>query len=515
MSKPRNLPVLFVLGALLNACAMDPPPEFDASDSFDDSVGYRIEIDRFFDGDASNNAPVAMVEYATNYQGGDLKGILEKIEAGYFSELGVSLLILSSPVDGPEGKALRSDGHYSSGYHGQWPVSVDQMEGRFGTEEQLASLVAAAHEQGIRVIMEYEANHVHSDSPVYQNHVDWFWPLQLLGSDISWDAPDAQKGWVAPYVPDFHFSDVGAARSACAEWAASWAKNLDLDGFLLHHAQLIDSRWLPGLFTALSGELSSDKAGDFRLLGNVFSNSAEVLNSYIGESSLDGQTDYPLRAAIIETILLRSYPLADLGTFLADNQDRYSGVMLNTLGSTLHPRAIHYAVDTPHWNNPWDSGESLSWNGQPDLPAEDAAFQRMKAAFSVVFSLKGIPLILYGDEIGLPGAGDPDNRRFMTWGSLSSGQAALKAHVAKLASVRAAHPALRRGDLTILDSSPETLVFRRRTSGDTVYVVINRDDTEHEAGGLPAQTLTDAVDNGVFSGPTVTVPPRSVLILLP
>ena len=165
MSKPRNLPVLFVLGALLNACAMDPPPEFDASDSFDDSVGYRIEIDRFFDGDASNNAPVAMVEYATNYQGGDLKGILEKIEAGYFSELGVSLLILSSPVDGPEGKALRSDGHYSSGYHGQWPVSVDQMEGRFGTEEQLASLVAAAHEQGIRVIMEYEANHVHSDSP--------------------------------------------------------------------------------------------------------------------------------------------------------------------------------------------------------------------------------------------------------------------------------------------------------------------------------------------------------------
>jgi glycosidase len=146
------------------------------------------------------------------------------------------------------------------------------------------------------------------------------------------------------------------------------------------------------------------------------------------------------------------------------------------------------------------------------LPSEASAFQRLGNAFTVLFTNKGIPLIYYGDEIGMPGAGDPDNRRMMTWTGYSDGQKTLLAHVKKLTAIRAAHPALRKGTRKSLGTSVDTLAYEMSFSGDDVVVLVNRADTPQSIGGVPAGTWTDQLGGGMVTG-SAMVPARSAMIL--
>ena len=80
-------------------------------------------------------------------------------------------------------------------------------------------------------------------------------------------------------------------------------------------------------------------------------------------------------------------------------------------------------------------------------PQEAAAYERLGLAFGVMLTTHGIPLIYYGDEVGLAGGGDPDNRRLMPWDDrdLLPPQLALRDMIAKLSEIRAAYPNLSRG----------------------------------------------------------------------
>ena len=100
------------------------------------------------------------VETAANFQGGDLAGVLQKLKAGYFDQLGVNVLWLSSPVDAPDGKYIGTDGHMYTGYHGYWPTELDKVEERIGDLALLKQVVAEARARGIRVVLDYVMNHV-------------------------------------------------------------------------------------------------------------------------------------------------------------------------------------------------------------------------------------------------------------------------------------------------------------------------------------------------------------------
>ena len=113
----------------------------------------------------------------------------------------------------------------------------------------------------------------------------------------------------------------------------------------------------------------------------------------------------------------------------------------------------------------------------------------MANAFAVILTNKGAPLIYYGDEIGQPGAGDPDNRRMMQWTNLSAAQQGLHDRIAALTAIRAAHPAMRRGARTTLEVTEDLWVYSLATlpgdpSPDTVYVAINRSDEPARVRGL-------------------------------
>jgi len=129
---------------------------------------------------------------------------------------------------------------------------------------------------------------------------------------------------------------------------------------------------------------------------------------------------------------------------------------------------------------------------------------------------RGVPLIYYGDEIGLAGGGDPDNRRMMPWAGLNAHQTALRTRVTRMAQLRAQHVALRRGYRQSLSTGNDTLAYKMTGCGasEDVYVLVNRSDAAANVSGLPAGSYTEQITSAaVTGGGAVSVPARTMYIL--
>src|SRR6185436_1484974 len=101
----------------------------------------------------------------------------------------------------------------------------------------------------------------------------------------------------------------------------------------------------------------------------------------------------------------------------------------------------------------------------PGPPGSAAPYQKLKLAFTLLLMVPGAPLIYYGDEIGMPGASDPDNRRMMRFDGLAPNEADVLAHVRKLGGLRKASDILRRGDYKTIWVDDDVLVFTRHLPG--------------------------------------------------
>ncbi len=487
-----------------------------------DAVLYFVFVDRFLDGDPSNNGSnPAGVKTAAAFQGGDWAGVITKIEEGYFTDLGVNALWLSVPADNTDQSGAGNDGELYSAYHGYWPSDLSKTESRFGTLGELQALVVAAHAKDIRIIVDYAMNHVHASSPVYQQNPDWFWPLDnggancVCGDGCSWDGAEAKRCWFTSYLPDFDFNNQ-AARDFSVSNAIKWVEDTGIDGLRLDAVKHIEDSWLLDLRSRIQSDIETVTQQHFYMVGETFTGDKGTIAYYVNPATmLDGQFDFPLRNALVSSLLTRAASMYDLESFLGGNDGYYgAGIMSTFVGNHDVPRSIHFAQDNPIWTDAWAGGKEIAWNNQPGLPGSLSAFERLANGFSLIYTLPGVPLIYYGDEVGLPGAGDPDNRRFMQWSGYSTGQTMLKNHLSKLAEIRAAHPALRRGSRTTVNVSNDTLGFKMATAGDEVFVAINRGDSAATIDGMPAGALTDLVDGSSHNGPSVSVPARSTRILV-
>jgi len=218
----------------------------------------------------------------------------------------------------------------------------------------------------------------------------------------------------------------------------------------------------------------------------------------------------------VQNVIMRQGKMSDLITFMDSNTSFYGvSVMSTFLGNHDVPRSVHFAEDAPLWADVWANGKDRNWSNQPGPPAGANAYERLAVGFALLWTNRGAPMIYYGDEVGLAGAGDPDNRRMMTFGGYAPGQAALLAKVKKLGALRAAHTSLRRGDRTTLSYDNDTWVYAMVDGTDRVYVAINRSDAAKTVTGLPAGALTDQLTGEALSGPSLTVPARSARVLTP
>jgi len=491
-------------------CADPPTPPAGVFD-WRDAVIYFVFVDRFLDGDPSNNGPsISGVASPGAYQGGDFAGVTKKITDGYFTDLGVNTLWITVPVQNADdigGLGVGGDSHLYSAYHGYWPRDLEQIEKRFGTKAELKALVDAAHTSKIKVLFDYAMVHVHVSSPTYSAHKDWFWPA-TIGSGEScicgssacpWDSK-GDRCWFTDYLPHWNYT-VAEARDYSVSNAVQLVKDTGADGFRLDAIKHVDGTWLTQLRARINSEIVAKTSPPqrFYMVGETYDfGNRDFIKSFVDPSTkLDGQFDFPLRLHIVQSVLMRQKGMDDLAGFMDSNDGFYgpAAVMSTFVGNHDLPRSIHVGENTPMWDNPYSDGKDRSWSSMPTLPTAREPFERLASAFAVILTNKGAPLIYYGDEIGLPGAGDPDNRRMMSFGSLTADQTFLKSRVKALTAIRAAHPAMRRGTRKTLSISPDVWLYSMSTSGDTVYVAINRSDSERTVS-LPAGTYTELVEGG-------------------
>lgn len=490
-------------------------------DAFDwrDGILYFVFLDRFNDGDSSNNAPVQNVPYEANYQGGDLVGLQQKVEEGYFDALGVNVLWLTSPLDNADGSGLGVDGRDYSGYHGYWPRDLEAMDSHVGTVAQMRSLVDAAHARGIKVILDYAMNHVHYESQLYQDNPSWFWPNDngsggncVCGEGCGWEGYEGRRCWFRDYLPDFDFTHPDA-RAWSINNAIQWIQDTGVDGYRLDAVKHIESSWIYNLRKRVREEVEAVSGERFYMVGETFSPDVGLISSYVDPlTQLDGQFDFPLRAELSRTILRRDGSLVDLANFLAANKSSYhpGSVMSTFIGNHDLPRAIHIAEDSPMFGD-WDSGQGRAWDNRPGQPGYKAPYERLAVAFTFLMTSPGVPLIYYGDEVGLAGAGDPDNRRFMQWDGINADQAWLKERLSKLGSIRRDQVALRRGQLNVLEATADTLVYEMVHGGERILVALNRGDVS-KTPGIPTRSYTDLIQESTVTAP-IELPPRSVVVL--
>ena len=511
-----------------------PPGVFD----WRDSVIYFVFVDRFLDGNPANNCDIPGVsggnKSIANYQGGDWAGVTQKINANYFNDLGVNTLWITVPFDNTQaaGLGVGGDTHTYSGFHGYWPKldssnpATLQSESCFGSFAELTGLVTAAHQKGLKVLFDYAMVHVHNSSQVYQQHNDWFWPNSKNGSadcvcggaTCKWET-DPERCWFTDYLPHWNYTNA-AARVYSVTQAVEWVKQTGVDGFRADAIKHVDISWLTELRTKIKAEVTATQTPPqrFYMVGETYDfGNRDLLKQYVEPSTkLDGQFDFPLRKNVVDAVIMRKENMSDLASFMNSNDYYYgaSAVMSTFIGNHDLPRIIHLAQNTPAWGDQSSDGKDRAWGNQPGAVTELEAFERVANGFAVLYTNRGAPLVYYGDEIGLPGAGDPDNRRFMQWSGLSANQTYLVDRLKKLGDIRSKHPALRRGTRTTLESNADVWAFSRITNGDTVYVAINRSDSPKDVNSLPSGSLTELVTGATTSGPKVSIPARQTRIFV-
>ncbi len=486
-----------------------------------DAVMAFVFVDRFHDADPSNNCTVAGADPAGQYQGGDWKGVTQKLNEGFFQELGVNTLWLTVPVKNATVGGRGSDGRLYSAFHGYWPIDLEQYESCFGSKQDLVDLVSAAHARGMQVLFDFAMVHVHASSTLYAQHPDWFWSLDykgqcVCGGGCDWNT-DGQRCWFTDYLPHWNYT-VAAARDYTVRQAVKLLEDTGADGFRLDAIKHVDGSWLLQLRTEVE-QLAATRSPRPRMyfVGETYDfGNRDYLKSFVDpKTKLDGQFDFPLRLQLLEAVVSRRAPMTALRDFVNTNDAFYgpNTLMSPWIGNHDLGRVIHMAEDTPMWGDPYADGKDRAFNNRPTLPAYRRPFERLANAFVFLLTSPGVPLLYYGDEIGLPGGGDPDNRRFMQWTGLSADQQWLRARVAALGALRKAHPALRRGHRTSLVATDDVYLYSMSDGVETLYVAINRGDADLPIGSLPAKPLRDLLNQTSVSGPTVNIPARSARVL--
>ncbi len=421
---------------------------------------YFIMVDRFVNGDTTNDEPVqdTSIHPKANYQGGDLLGIDQKIEAGYFRDLGVNTIWVSPITQNPKDAwGFWNKGHVQStfsGYHGYWPISNVRIDYRFGNDQVFRNLLDNAHSKDFNVILDYVANHVHIDHPIYQKNKDWATPLYLPDGTKNTEKWDEQRltTWFDDHLPTLDLRRYEIV-DPMVDSALFWLKNYDLDGFRHDATKHIDELYWRTLTYRIK---KLNRAVPTYQIGETYG-SPDLINSYISTGMLDAQFDFNLYDAAVSTFA-RSENLLNLKAVLEAglNTYGYQHLMGNISGNQDRARFISYASGDVMFE---EDAKLAGWDRLiPD--AKPQAFKRLALLHAFNYSVPGIPCIYYGDEIGMPGGNDPDNRRFMHFEDWNKNEKMLFSQLAELNQIRASEMPLLFGSTSCYVEG--SLLFVRR-----------------------------------------------------
>jgi len=460
-----------------NPAAQEPAANQGFNGFGPDDVVYLIMPDRFADGDPTNNFPASGTydrSVPRAYHGGDLRGIQEHLS--YLKDLGVTTIWIT-PI-------YNNDDHTGRDYHGYGPVDLYSVEEHFGTLAEYRSLVSAAHQLGFKVILDIVPNHVGPTNPWADDPPTDHWLHGTRNHHLTSNAefthltdPHASprewrnivEGWFVGVLPDMGTDDPITSQFL-RQNAIWWAETGSLDGFRLDTFPYVDRQFWHDLHTDLHHLYPR-----FKTVGEVSGFDPAVAAFFAGgkitngiDSGVDTVFDFSLYSALRKVIL----------------QDAPATLLEQVLQSDwLFPH--------PEW--------LVTFLGNHDtrrfMGEAGATLEKLNLAFALQLTMRGIPQIYAGDEIGMPGADDPDNRRdfpggfpgdsrnaFTTEGRTLDEQRVF-AQVRNLLHLRLQHPALRRGSYVHIFSDDRSLVYLRDffgtaqgESSERLLVLVNNAD---------------------------------------
>ena len=526
-------------------------PGFQSVPWLQGAVVYQIFPDRFVDGNPANNADPRQPRYAYppdttdqvvrepwgtpppdpstggEYYGGDLAGIRSKLP--YLHDLGVTVLYLN-PI------------FSSASNHGYDTRDYNRIDPRFGTQADFENLVGDAARLGMHVILDGVFDHVSADSPYFDRY----------GRQTK--VPGACQSITSPYRAWFTF--VPAPSGPCAGPAGphtmdytGWSSIATLpvlnkrepavqalvygapDSVARHWLQLGAGGWridtmsdptFPAGFW--QGFRSAVKAAkpDAPIIGEAWQRDQAL--PLIRGTTADAVTDYRSR-----TPLLAYLGTADARGFPDDGASGLSpAIVASEIAGVLEDEPPAVAASSFRLLDSHDT-ERVLWSLTPGTTAADKATPanlevgkaRLHLASLIQFTLPGAPVVYYGDEVGMTGATDPNNRGTYP---TNGGDGQLGSWYRQLATTRDALPVLRGGDLRFLltDASTRALVFARTTPGAVVITAVN----PGTAGVTLDVALAQPIDGGtpirdgirfhdVLGGPDVTSAEGHLRIALP
>jgi len=497
-------------------------------DAFSAGSIYFAFVDRLANGDPSNDHPEGATAPLGEYQGGDLQGVIDLLP--YLDDLGVRTVWLSNPQDNAEGAWDGDCEATYTGYHAYWPDEAREVDEHFGDAETLHRLVEEAHARNMRVIVDWVANHVHQDHPYATDHPDWFFDLALCkdssGGQTNWDRiPEAC--WFAPYLPDIDYSQPDALHTMVDD-AIWWAEEFDLDGFRVDAVKHMPHSVPWNLEARIRNELEHAHAGgdtNFWTVGETF-DGTERIQAYItreGRPQLDGQFDFPLYYAVNAAFGDWTINLRDLESATTNSLASWGDTALMSSFLGNHDVMRFTSAAAEGWQSACDS-DGVTHRNAPWVD-NDGIHANMRMAWTFLFTQPMVPLVYYGDELGMPGYADPDNRQPVEWyaGDVSGGavasvedmaarvdaQAALTVqHVGALGRARRDHPGMWRGEAVQWWLEDDLWAYARvdPDTGDASLTVINRNGESRwltnglSFAGLPTSgTLVDVLTGDSFS----------------
>jgi glycosidase len=478
-----------------------------------DDVIYLIMPDRFANGDTSNDDPAVSKGLFDRrnpryYHGGDLQGVMD--HAGYLKQLGVTAVWLNPWYDNNNrlNEKERYDNKPMADYHGYGAVDYYGVEEHFGSLDLLRTMVRTLHAQGMKVIQDQVANHVgpyhpwalawakvsNEDPPTPTwfhgtpgKHVADSWQVWTLMDPHGTAATrhETLDGWFIDILPDMNQGDPEARRYLIQN-ALWWAGVTGLDGIRQDTMPYVPRDFWHDWSAALKKDFPR-----LRVVGEVFDNDPALVAYFQGgrrghddiDTGFASVFDFPLyfslRSAFARNGDIRDVPKVLAHDFLYPN----AGMLVTFLGNHDVERFMNEKGATP---------------------------EGLMMAFTALFTLRGVPMIYYGDEIAMTGGSDPQNRRDFPGGwkedtrnaFTESGRSAVENgifhHVQKLAALRKQYPSLSNGRMTNLYTSEKQWVFARSGFGPTVIVAFN-------SANQPATVEIDAQGSKLADGTVLKV----------
>jgi glycosidase len=484
-------------------------------------VMYNPMIDRFVDGKKENNKPLNRpdVDPKVDFYGGDVVGITKKIEEGFFTELGVNAIWISPVVrnpEGPYGQWTKTPATKFSGYHGYWPVALRATDPRFCTEAELKQLIETAHKYHINIFLDYVAHHIHQEHPLYKQYPSWFTPLYLPDGSKNTERWDDYRltTWFDDFMPTFNYfkPEVVDALTDSALW---WFKNFDVDGFRHDATKHIPDPFWRVLTYKIKTQVSIPQHRPYYQIGETYG-SPELISSYLGSGMLDAQFDFNMYDAAVNTFKGNG-GCKQLAQTLNDSKKWYGAhhTMGNVSGNQDKARIISILDGSMKEG---EDSKQAGWDR--DIQVRDTqAYERLLGMMAYNFAIPGIPVIYYGDEIGMPGASDPDSRRMMRFdrglgstqsngvvNGLSLREKQQRTIVAHMAKFRSTHMSMTYGDMKVTAPSDDVLIVQRKYFGEIVYAVFNRSNTtktielSFTEGTYPIDLKTGKTYTGIVGG---------------